>query len=185
FFRLRDDASILMSYGMYQEADEARLQGKINMITRLFLQADTPHKFRVNISEAQKDMICDMASKGSVERSIFHSAVLTVLPLLMYFWKKFCRKKAVDLFFRYRQELKRMLAKQLDVTRPEGCWQSSRIQGIEEYPIIRFTLSRGIELILPHKLLIPKDNDRKTTTTQTSLISGKKQQSFICVTDPP
>lgn len=43
---------------------------------------------QVNISEAQKDAVLAAFNEGHLDRSIFHGAIMSVFPVLMYFWKR-------------------------------------------------------------------------------------------------
>ncbi|XP_072275310.1 regulator of G-protein signaling protein-like [Pyxicephalus adspersus] len=138
-----DAVEALALYGMCRLNSEAILREKVNIILKLFLACDTPPKLRINISDSQCDLIQDMAMRGAAYRSMFHSALITLFPTVIFFWKRFCTVKAMC-GFRCKQTQKSNTSHSLP---REGY---HRIQSHYDYPILRFTLSKGIQLLLPN-----------------------------------
>ncbi|KAL2301480.1 hypothetical protein Nmel_010866, partial [Mimus melanotis] len=83
-------------HNMQSEKSVAFLKKKHDMISRLFLDSDIPPKLRVNISEKERDSICRLSSKKPLTRAIFHNAKVTLFPILMYFWRRFCTWKVMS-----------------------------------------------------------------------------------------
>lgn len=48
-----------------------------------------PFCAQVNIPEKERDLIRRSSSKGPLTRAIFHSAKVTLFPILMYFWRRY------------------------------------------------------------------------------------------------
>ncbi|XP_063262799.1 regulator of G-protein signaling protein-like [Prinia subflava] len=71
------------------------LKMKLDIISRLFLNSDIPPKLRVNISEKEKDLIHRLSSKGPLTPAIYQNAKVTLFPILMYFWRRFCLWKVM------------------------------------------------------------------------------------------
>lgn len=44
---------------------------------------------QVNISDKERDSIQRLSSKGPLTRAIYHSAKVTLFPILMYFWRRY------------------------------------------------------------------------------------------------
>ncbi|XP_067391278.1 regulator of G-protein signaling protein-like [Emydura macquarii macquarii] len=129
FCHLADSAAVLAACGMYTEKDVAFLKTKVATITKLFLNSEVPPKLRVNISEGQKDLIRNLVAKGVLDRSLYHVALLTIFPILIHFWKRLSQgwTGETELFI--------------------AC--SFHFDAAKDYPIIRFTLLKGIQLLLP------------------------------------
>uniref|UniRef100_H2ZWT7 Regulator of G protein signaling like 1 n=1 Tax=Latimeria chalumnae TaxID=7897 RepID=H2ZWT7_LATCH len=88
FNSMADAASLLASSGLYGINQETQLRNKANMIIKLFLQSEIPPKLRVNITENQKDCIVETVNHGYIDRSLFHSAIMNIFPIMIHFWKK-------------------------------------------------------------------------------------------------
>ncbi|KAK6484310.1 regulator of G-protein signaling protein-like [Huso huso] len=88
FRNLADAGRIMASAGMYGENDQAQLHSKAEMIIKLFLRSEISPKLRINIAEVQKEMILLSVLHGNIDRSLFHSAVMSIFPTLIFCWKK-------------------------------------------------------------------------------------------------
>ncbi|CAM4613615.1 unnamed protein product [Caretta caretta] len=144
FCHLADSAAVLAAWGMYTERDVAFLKTKVATIAKLFLNSEVPPKLRVNISDGQKDLIRNLTSRGVLDRSLYHVALLNVFPVLIHFWKRYCNWKSMKSFRRY-PKIKKSLSPFPAKTSP----RTSSIFSGEDHPIIRFTLLKGIQLLLP------------------------------------
>nr|XP_025042370.1 regulator of G-protein signaling protein-like isoform X2 [Pelodiscus sinensis] len=175
FCRLADSAAVLAACGMYTERDIAFLKTKVATITKLFLNSEVPPKLRVNISEGQKDSIRNLVSKGVLDRSLYHVALLNVFPVLMHFWKRYCNWKATA-FLRRHPKITKSLPKLPSKELPKA----PGIFSGEDHPIIRFTLLKGIQLLLPQ----PREEGESSAEQKSSSGSliWKKPLSGICVT---
>ncbi|KAG5202539.1 hypothetical protein JEQ12_003929 [Ovis aries] len=101
FNDLVSSARVLQVNRAYNENDVILMKSKIGIILKLYLHADVPPRLRVNISDAQKDAILTAISDGHLDRSIFHGAIMSVFPIIMYFWKRFCAWKAIRSYLQY------------------------------------------------------------------------------------
>ncbi|KFO30701.1 Regulator of G-protein signaling protein-like [Fukomys damarensis] len=101
FNDLVSSAQMLQSNRAYNENDVVLMQSKINIILRLFLHAEFSPKLRVNITESQKDAILTSIAEGHLDRNMFHGAIMSVFPVIMYFWKRFCAWKATHNYLHY------------------------------------------------------------------------------------
>ncbi|XP_041126802.1 regulator of G-protein signaling protein-like [Polyodon spathula] len=88
FRNLADAGRIMASAGMYGENDQAQLHSKAEMIIKLFLRSEISPKHRINIAEVQREMILLSVLHGNIDRSLFHSAVMSIFPTLIFCWKK-------------------------------------------------------------------------------------------------
>ncbi|XP_060089055.1 regulator of G-protein signaling protein-like, partial [Heteronotia binoei] len=88
FFHLSDSVVVLASLGLYTEKDIAFLRSKVSTINKLFLNSDIPPKLRVNLTEAQNNQIKASIAEGVLNRTLYHSAMLSIFPVLLYFWKR-------------------------------------------------------------------------------------------------
>ncbi|XP_056352951.1 regulator of G-protein signaling protein-like [Oenanthe melanoleuca] len=86
------------------EKKVAFLRKKHDMISKLFLDSDIPPKLRVNISEKERDSICRLPSKKPLTRAVYHSAKVTLFPILMYFWRRFCIWKVMRSYQKTRED---------------------------------------------------------------------------------
>ncbi|XP_065410571.1 regulator of G-protein signaling protein-like [Chrysemys picta bellii] len=179
FCHLADSAAVLAACGMYTERDVTFLKTKVATITKLFLNSEVAPKLRVNISEGQKDLIRNLVSKGVLDRSLYHVALLNVFPVLIHFWKRYCNWKAMESFRRYpkiKKNLSPLPAKASPIT--------SGIFSGEDYPIIRFTLLKGIQLLLPQpREEVDSSTEQKCFVSASSeSLNWKKPPSGICMT---
>nr|XP_026652345.1 LOW QUALITY PROTEIN: regulator of G-protein signaling protein-like [Zonotrichia albicollis] len=78
------------------------LKKKLEIISKLFLNSDIPPKLRVNISQKERDFIWRSSSKGPLTRAIYHNAKVTLFPILMFFWRRFCTWKVMRTFQAYQ-----------------------------------------------------------------------------------
>ncbi|XP_026511525.1 LOW QUALITY PROTEIN: regulator of G-protein signaling protein-like [Terrapene carolina triunguis] len=175
FCHLADSAAVLAACGLYTERDVTFLKTKVATITKLFLNSEVAPKLRVNISEGQKDLIRNLVSKGVLDRSLYHVALLNVFPVLIHFWKRYCNWKAMESFRRYPK-----IKKKLSPLPAKASPRTSSIFSGEDYPIIRFTLLKGIQLLLPQ----PREEVDSSTEQKSSSgsLNWKKPPSGICVT---
>nr|XP_056700670.1 regulator of G-protein signaling protein-like [Euleptes europaea] len=150
FFHLADSVVVLASIGLYTEKDVAFLRSKAVTISRVFLNSDIPPKLRVNITEAQNNQIRSMMAEGVLNRSLYHSAMISILPVLLHFWKRYRHWKVMKGFKKPRTE--EMVSTSPSSPIKPAHRKSSHFSG-EDHPIIRFTILKGIQLLLPQ----PKD----------------------------
>ncbi|KAH0503536.1 Regulator of G-protein signaling protein-like [Microtus ochrogaster] len=101
FNDLVSSAHVLQINRAYNENDIILMRSKLNIILKLFLISDVPPKLRVNISESQKDVILAAITEGHLDRTIFHGAIMSVFPVIMYFWKRYCNWKAARSYEEY------------------------------------------------------------------------------------
>ncbi|XP_007480981.1 regulator of G-protein signaling protein-like [Monodelphis domestica] len=134
-------ALVLQVNKVFNENDLALLKAKGNIIYRLFLSSDIPPKLRVNISETMKEVIHNAITDGRMDRTVFHSSIMTIFPILMYFWKKYCVSKAKQLYSSSVRKKKRMSPSTGSPKPPQ--WSGG------DYAILRFSLFKGIEWLLP------------------------------------
>ncbi|XP_040490435.1 regulator of G-protein signaling protein-like, partial [Ursus maritimus] len=94
FNDLVSSARVLQANRAYNENDVVLLRSKINIILKLYLHSEIPPRLRVNISESQKDAILAAIAEGHLDRTIFHGTIMSLFPVIMYFWKRRpCRLK--------------------------------------------------------------------------------------------
>ncbi|XP_069050036.1 regulator of G-protein signaling protein-like isoform X3 [Lepisosteus oculatus] len=159
FRSLADAGAVMASVGMYGESDQAVLQSKADMIIRLFLRSEIAPRLRINVSEVQREAVLQSFSQGKVDRGLFHSAFVTVFPNLVFCWKKFCSQKVMKTLYGDAREVKK---KDVAVT-PNYLYPTlqkdwhKKIKTIlsvtDEFTTLRFTLHRGLQLILPQAKL--------------------------------
>ncbi|XP_058030670.1 regulator of G-protein signaling protein-like [Ahaetulla prasina] len=148
FLHLSDTVVMLASLGFYTERDIAFLKNKVTTITKLFLNSDIPPKLRVNLTDAQCIQIRTLISEGVLNRTLYHGAIIAIFPHLLYFWKKYCYWKVMKCF-RKRKGEKTDESPPVPLLSPtKAARRSSGFSG-EDHPIIRFTLLKGIQLLLP------------------------------------
>ncbi|EDL39425.1 mCG131412, partial [Mus musculus] len=87
FNDLVSSAHMLQINRAYNENDIILMRSKLNIIVKLYLVSDLPPKLKVNISESQKDIIISAITEGHLDRTIFHGAIMSIFPVIMYFWK--------------------------------------------------------------------------------------------------
>ncbi|XP_039586174.1 regulator of G-protein signaling protein-like [Passer montanus] len=103
FSRLADCLEATPPCNMQSEKHSSFLKKKLDVISKVFLNSDIPPKLRVNISEKERDLIWRSSSKGPLTRAIYHNAKVTLFPILMYFWRRFCTWKVMRSFRAYQQ----------------------------------------------------------------------------------
>uniref|UniRef100_A0A8D2CYC4 Regulator of G protein signaling like 1 n=1 Tax=Sciurus vulgaris TaxID=55149 RepID=A0A8D2CYC4_SCIVU len=145
FNDLVSSAYMLQVNRAYTENDIQLLRAKINIIQRLFLNSDIPPRLRVNISESQKEAILAAITEGHLDRTTFHGAVMSIFPVIMYFWKRFCIWKAARSYLQYT-------GKSVKDRRsaPKPAHKNSPGSGGDQ-GILRFTLLRGVEWFGPQQ----------------------------------
>ncbi|XP_054836306.1 regulator of G-protein signaling protein-like [Eublepharis macularius] len=175
FFHLADSVVVLASLGLYTEKDIAFLRSKVVTIIKLFLNSDIPPKLRVNLTEAQCNQIKNSIGEGVLNRSLFHTAMLSIFSLLIHFWKKYCHWKVMRGFKKRKEEKP---ADASPTALPKTIHRRPSHYSGEDHPIIRFTLLRGIQLLLPQ----PKEEvevlGEKSSTVS---ISPSKKSSIMSV----
>ncbi|CAH6789301.1 Rgsl1 [Phodopus roborovskii] len=145
FNDLVSSAHMLQINRAYNENDIILLRSKLNIILKLFLISDVPPKLRVNISESQKDVIFAAISEGHLDRTIFHGAIMSIFPVIMYFWKRFCNWKATRSYLEY------MGKKFKDIRAPPKSTYKYPPWSGGDHAVLRFTLLRGIEWFRPQQ----------------------------------
>ncbi|KAK4819520.1 hypothetical protein QYF61_005871 [Mycteria americana] len=144
FSRLADSVEALAARNMQSEKEVAFLKRKVAIISKLFLNSDIPPKLRVNISEEERDLIWSLSSKGLLNRVLYHRAKVTIFPILMHFWRRFCTWKVMRSF--------RVSAKdRVPISSPstKTSSESSDIYSPDNHTIIVFTLLKGVQILLP------------------------------------
>ncbi|XP_053772073.1 regulator of G-protein signaling protein-like isoform X2 [Desmodus rotundus] len=139
FNDLVSSAHVLQVNRAYNENDVILMRSKLSIILNLYLQSEVPPKLRVNISEAQKDSILAAISEGHLDRSIFHGAIMSLFPIIMYFWKRFCFWRATRSYLQHRGKTFKDRK-----TPPKSPYQYPSWSG-GEYTTLRFSLLRGFE----------------------------------------
>uniref|UniRef100_A0A8C2VIN9 Regulator of G protein signaling like 1 n=1 Tax=Chinchilla lanigera TaxID=34839 RepID=A0A8C2VIN9_CHILA len=149
FNDLVSSAQMLQANRMYNENDVILMQSKINIIFRLFLHAEVPPRLRVNITESQKDAILASIAEGHLDRSMFHGAIMSVFPVIMYFWKRFCSWKAFHAYLKYvgkKSKDKKVPPKPINKNPPGSSG---------DHNVLRFTLLRGMEWLRSQQRDVP------------------------------
>uniref|UniRef100_A0A8C5LBR1 Regulator of G-protein signaling like 1 n=1 Tax=Jaculus jaculus TaxID=51337 RepID=A0A8C5LBR1_JACJA len=145
FNDLVSSAHILQVKKAFNENDIILLRSKLNIILKLFLVSDIPPKLRVNISESQKDVILAAITEGHLDRTIFHGAIMSVFPVIMYFWKRFCTWKVTHCY------LEHMGKKTKDKrSPPKSAYKCPPWSG-GDHAVLRFTLLKGVEWLRPQR----------------------------------
>nr|XP_039315807.1 regulator of G-protein signaling protein-like [Saimiri boliviensis boliviensis] len=170
FNDLVSSAHVLQVNRVYNENDVILMRSKINIIQKLFLNSDIPPKLRVNISESQKDAILAAITEGYLDRSIFHGAIMSVFPIIMYFWKRFCFWKAIRSYLQHRgKKFKDRKSSPKSVDK-YSLWSGG------DNAILRFTLLRGIEWLYPQREAISSaQNSSSSNLTQPRLMISAMQ----------
>ncbi|XP_074164634.1 regulator of G-protein signaling protein-like [Sminthopsis crassicaudata] len=143
FNDLVSSALVLQVNKVFNENDVALMKAKGNIIYKLFLASDIPPKLRVNISEAIKDTIYNAIIDGHLDRSVFHSSVMTIFPIIMYFWKKYCNWKAKRDYLRSWGKKSKEPSPAHSVSPKQNQWSGG------DHFVMRFSLVKGIEWLLP------------------------------------
>ncbi|KAM6458362.1 regulator of G-protein signaling protein-like [Liasis olivaceus] len=162
FFHLSDTVVMLASLGFYTERDIAFLKSKVATINKLFLNSDIPPKLRVNLTDAQYIQIRNLISDGVLNRTLYHGAIISIFPLLLYFWKKYCFWKVMTCFIKHKEKCD--FSPPPPSPPPKLPRKYSGYSG-EDHPIIRFTLLKGIQLLLPQ----PKEEVEESPGEKSSL----------------
>ncbi|XP_055498000.1 regulator of G-protein signaling protein-like isoform X3 [Leucoraja erinacea] len=148
----RSEAAIIMAQmGMHDDIYEGLLRAKGEMISRLFLQADTAPRLRVNISEYEKDRVIMGMRYGALEPSLFHNARMSVILPLLHFWRRFCIKNALKIFGRPTRQWRKEYVEP-NYFKPSVEYRFTHINPLfpgEDVPILRFTLAKGIQMLIP------------------------------------
>ncbi|XP_069890215.1 regulator of G-protein signaling protein-like [Dipodomys merriami] len=168
FNEMVSSAHMLLINKAYNENDVILLRSKLNIILKLFLHSDIPPKLRVNISESQKDTIIAAITEGHMDRSIFHGAILTIFPVIMYFWKRFCSWKAVCSYLHYVGKVHRERKILPKTIYKSPVWNA----GDHAHAVLRFSLIRGLEWIRPQQP--QRDGISSTQNYKTQPISKKR-----------
>ncbi|XP_060053779.1 regulator of G-protein signaling protein-like isoform X2 [Erinaceus europaeus] len=145
FNDLVSSANVLQVNRAYNQNDILLMRAKINIILKLYLHCDTAPKLRVNISDSQKEVILAAIAEGQLSRSIFYGAIMSVFPVIMYFWKRFCSWKALRSYFHYKG--KKFKDKR---SPPKPVYKAPPTSG-GDHPILKFTLLRGLEWFRPQQ----------------------------------
>ncbi|KAL6085768.1 hypothetical protein STEG23_027965, partial [Scotinomys teguina] len=163
FNALVSSAHVLQINRAYNENDILLMRSKLNIILKLFLVSDVPPKLRVNISESQKDIIFTAITEGHLDRTIFHGAIMSIFPVIMYFWKRYCNWQATCSYFEY------MGKKFKDGrTPPKTTYKYPPWSG-GDHAVLRFTLLRGVEWFRPQQAIANSiQNASSTNLTQQS-----------------
>ncbi|KAJ6657365.1 hypothetical protein lerEdw1_002532 [Lerista edwardsae] len=144
FLYLADSVVVLASLGLYTEKDIAFLKSKVAMMNKLYLNSDIPPKLKVNLTEAQNNQIRILIADGVLNRTLYHGAIMSIFPILLLFWKKYSNWKVMRGFKRKREKSISPVTPP-----PKAPKKKSSVYSGEDYPIIRFTILRGIQLLLP------------------------------------
>ncbi|XP_047589305.1 LOW QUALITY PROTEIN: regulator of G-protein signaling protein-like [Lutra lutra] len=145
FNDLVSSAHVLQADRAYKENDVALMRSKINIILKLYLHSEIPPRLRVNISESQKDAIIAAIAEGHLDRNIFHGTVMSLFPIIMYFWKRFCSWKATHSYFQFKGKTHKDKKTSPKPTHKTSPWSGG------DHAILRFTLLRGIEWFRPQQ----------------------------------
>ncbi|XP_040421090.1 regulator of G-protein signaling protein-like isoform X1 [Cygnus olor] len=160
FSRLADSAEALAARDMRSEKEVAFLKRKAAIISKLFLNSDIPPKLRVNISEDDRDLIWSLSSKGLLNRLLYHRAKVTLLPILIHFWKRFCNWKVMKSF-----RVSTVEREPASLRSIKACSEVSDIYNPSNHVVIVFTLLGGIRILLPQsqkkKELLEEQRDSK------------------------
>nr|XP_055233998.1 regulator of G-protein signaling protein-like isoform X2 [Gorilla gorilla gorilla] len=170
FNDLVSSAHMLQVNRAYNENDVILMRSKMNIIQKLFLNSDIPPKLRVNVPEFQKDAILAAITEGYLDRSVFHGAIMSVFPVIMYFWKRFCFWKATHSYLQYRGK------KFKDRKSPPKSTDKYPFSSGGDNAILRFTLLRGIEWLQPQREAISSaQNSSSSNLTQPRLVVSAMQ----------
>nr|XP_035135636.2 regulator of G-protein signaling protein-like isoform X4 [Callithrix jacchus] len=170
FNDLVSSAQVLQVNRVYNKNDVVLMRSKINIIQKLFLNSDIPPKLRVNVSESQKDAILAAITEGYLDRSIFHGAIMSVFPVIMYFWKRFCFWKVTRSYLQHRRK------KFKDRKSPPKSVNKYSLWSGGDNAILRFTLLRGIEWLHPQREAISSaQNSSSSSLIQPRLMISAMQ----------
>ncbi|XP_072504567.1 regulator of G-protein signaling protein-like isoform X2 [Notamacropus eugenii] len=136
-------ALVLQVNKVFNENDVALLKAKGNIIYKLFLASEIPPRLRVNVSENTKDTIYHAITEGHLDRSVFHSSIMSVFPIIMHFWKKYCNWRAKHIYFYYSGMKSKESSPVGTLSPKQPQWSGG------DHVILRFSLLRGAEWLLP------------------------------------
>ncbi|XP_036613574.1 regulator of G-protein signaling protein-like [Trichosurus vulpecula] len=135
-------ALVLQVNKVFNENDIALLKAKGTIIYKLFLASEIPPRLRVNVSENTKDTIHSAITDGHLDRAIFHSSIMSIFPVIMHFWKKYCNWKAKHDYIQSG-----MKSKETSPVVTQSPKQPQWSGG--DHVILRFSLFKGVEWLLP------------------------------------
>ncbi|XP_041913815.1 regulator of G-protein signaling protein-like isoform X1 [Alosa sapidissima] len=171
FRSLADSGKAMAVAGLYGENDYAMLHQKADMIIKLFLKSEFSPKLRINIAEFQRDSILQLFYSGRVDRTLFYLAIVTVFPILMICWKKFCAHRVMKKLFGEKAVKTPKMGGQ-KAANPEASPDHLEVKDIkddwyhkvktivsltDEHTIVRFTVQRGLKLIVPQNKVYMKE----------------------------
>ncbi|XP_059334442.1 regulator of G-protein signaling protein-like [Ammospiza nelsoni] len=153
------------------------LKKKLEIISKLFLNSDIPPKLRVNISQKERDFIWRSSSKGPLTRAIYHNAKVTLFPILMFFWRRFCTWKVMRTFQAY-QELSRFGTPEEEEEEnselpDEGDRSSQEAKGGKK-ALLSYNMSDGLGFLLPR----PPKKTEPPEEQKAADASGEKRPSL-------
>ncbi|KAM6217284.1 regulator of G-protein signaling protein-like [Rhynchocyon petersi] len=108
FSQLASSAQVMQLNQVYNENDLILMRSKVGIIIKLYLQSEIPPKLRVNISESQKEAILAAFLEGHIDRNIFHGAIMSLFPIIMYFWKRYCIWKEKGAYLEFMGKTKKI-----------------------------------------------------------------------------
>ncbi|XP_062308796.1 regulator of G-protein signaling protein-like isoform X1 [Osmerus eperlanus] len=151
FRSLADACTVMESAGMNGENDHDMLHKKADMIVMLFLKSEISPKLRINIAENQRDFILQHFWEGEVDRGLFHPAILSVFPNLIFCWRKFCCQKVTNNLTVVKGTKKPLLTSPdyLNPLKDQYRKIKTITSAAEEQTTLRFTIHHGLRLILP------------------------------------
>ncbi|XP_067086295.1 regulator of G-protein signaling protein-like [Osmerus mordax] len=151
FRSLADACAVMESAGMNGENDHDMLHKKADMIVMLFLKSEISPKLRINIAENQRDFILQHFWEGEVDRGLFHPAILSVFPNLIFCWRKFCCQKVTNNLTVVKGTKKPPLTSPdyLNPLKDQYRKIKTITSAAEEQTTLRFTIHHGLRLILP------------------------------------
>ncbi|XP_002736161.2 uncharacterized protein LOC100376370 [Saccoglossus kowalevskii] len=148
--------------GTYSPDDEILVHMKAQAIVDCFIESQLPPKLQINVSQDTADAILDAYHNGVIERGLFHDAAVSIFTVLLHFWKKFCRERFKPKHSESRNTIvphvppKRVSKKQPNYLEINKKKLYKMVAGaIDDDPMISFSFSHGLRLILPPQ--IPKD----------------------------
>ncbi|XP_015725239.1 regulator of G-protein signaling protein-like [Coturnix japonica] len=170
FSKLADSAEALAARNVCTKYEFDFLKKKTAIISKLFLNSDIPPKLRVNITENERDLIWSMSSKGLLNRLLYHKAKVTIIPILIHFWKRFCNWRVMKSFRTYSMERKPPTF----VTSSEP----SEIYSPGNNAVILFSLLRGIQVLLPrsHKKKELEEEHEESKNAETSSSGSSSEE---------
>ncbi|XP_009870568.1 PREDICTED: regulator of G-protein signaling protein-like, partial [Apaloderma vittatum] len=154
--KFADSAEALAACNMPFKNEVAFLRKKAAIISKLFLNSDSPPKLRVNISEGERDLIWSLSSKGLLNRALYHRAKVIIFPIVMHFWRRFCTWKVMRSYKVSRKDSMPTSSPSTTISS-----KSSDICSPGNYTTIVFTLQKGIQVLLPQSLKKMESKQKK------------------------